>query len=309
MKPVLRYLRIALSASCLIACVLLCVVWVRSQSRIYRITWHYDNAGALQVGSCSGIVEFRTFKDLPIPVPRSANHTGRELMTKWFESIQLLGGKLHWWFEARSRVARLYVGIPHWFVILICCGLGTMPWLRWRFTLRTLLIAMTLVAVVRGWWCGKYVDENIAPISANHLLRYMPNRVRAADRVVGAKLLAFRYPARAGLRMGGFTLASFHGRLYLATFSQPSNNANSAWGFASFAAPLQVHAPTNTTVGFGCEMKDGFLVCVPHWFVILISVASGVFMFHSSWRFSLRTLLIATTLVAVGLGLIVWAAH
>ena len=41
----------------------------------------------------------------------------------------------------------------HWFVIIPIAVLGLIssrPWFRWRFSLRTLLIATTLVAVVLG---------------------------------------------------------------------------------------------------------------------------------------------------------------
>jgi hypothetical protein len=42
--------------------------------------------------------------------------------------------------------------IPDWLVLAIFIALGTAPWIPWskRFTLRTLLIATTLVAVVLG---------------------------------------------------------------------------------------------------------------------------------------------------------------
>jgi hypothetical protein len=39
---------------------------------------------------------------------------------------------------------------PYWFAILLVATVSCAPWLRWRFSLRTLLIAMTLVAVVLG---------------------------------------------------------------------------------------------------------------------------------------------------------------
>jgi hypothetical protein len=43
-----------------------------------------------------------------------------------------------------------FVQTPNWFPVLVSVALGGVPWLRWRFSLRTLLIAMTLVAVVLG---------------------------------------------------------------------------------------------------------------------------------------------------------------
>jgi hypothetical protein len=44
------------------------------------------------------------------------------------------------------------VAVPFWFVTLVAVVGGLIPWIRWskRFSLRTLLIATTLVAVVLG---------------------------------------------------------------------------------------------------------------------------------------------------------------
>ena len=47
---------------------------------------------------------------------------------------------------------------------------------------------------------------------------------------------------------------------------------------------------------------------LPYWSLVTASLALGLAPWLIRWRFSLRTLLIAATLVAVGLGLIVWAA-
>ena len=59
-----------------------------------------------------------------------------------------------------------------------------------------------------------------------------------------------------------------------------------------------------------CEDTGSRVVLLPHWFDITVSsdflIAAAPWL---RWRFSLRTLLIATTLVAVVLGLIVWAAR
>jgi len=42
--------------------------------------------------------------------------------------------------------------VPIWFLVVLTSALATLPWIRWtsRFTLRTLLIVTTLVAVVLG---------------------------------------------------------------------------------------------------------------------------------------------------------------
>jgi hypothetical protein len=43
-----------------------------------------------------------------------------------------------------------FIMIPHWFAAILLGAGGGLPWLSFRFTLRTLLIATTLVAVVLG---------------------------------------------------------------------------------------------------------------------------------------------------------------
>ena len=56
--------------------------------------------------------------------------------------------------------------------------------------------------------------------------------------------------------------------------------------------------------------KPMYCVQVPHWFLLgIVATLAPVPWIHWSKRFSLRTLLIATTLVAVVLGLVVYAAR
>lgn len=55
--------------------------------------------------------------------------------------------------ESRGIFYTAFVGIPHWFLALLLIGLAYLPWLPWkplRFSVRTLLIVTTLVAVVLG---------------------------------------------------------------------------------------------------------------------------------------------------------------
>lgn len=39
---------------------------------------------------------------------------------------------------------------PMWFPVAVTAAFAALPWLRWRFSLRTLLIGMTAIAVVLG---------------------------------------------------------------------------------------------------------------------------------------------------------------
>jgi hypothetical protein len=40
--------------------------------------------------------------------------------------------------------------LQNWLLIILTAALAGVPWIRWRFSLRTLLIATSLVAVVLG---------------------------------------------------------------------------------------------------------------------------------------------------------------
>ena len=58
---------------------------------------------------------------------------------------------------------------------------------------------------------------------------------------------------------------------------------------------------------FGSSASSTAIRC-PHWFVAIL-LCAGVVIASLVWRFSLRTLLIATTIVAVALGLITWTTR
>jgi hypothetical protein len=54
-------------------------------------------------------------------------------------------------FQAKVHPNGVFRGsAPHWAFVLIFGALAAAPWIKWRFSLRTLLIATTLVAVVLG---------------------------------------------------------------------------------------------------------------------------------------------------------------
>jgi hypothetical protein len=139
-----RKLRIAWSVGWAIACVLLIVLWVRS----YR-------------GMDSGRVTFfvRT-------ISFNSSNGRLALESLWGDgSVSISGNsilrerlKQKWMYEdSRGFVLfkpnAILLILPHWFLMLLFPTLATAPWvgrLKWRFSLRTLLIATTLVAVVLG---------------------------------------------------------------------------------------------------------------------------------------------------------------
>ena len=162
MSKALRYLRIAFSAFCVIACVLLIALWVRSYTHVVnrRINGHalgdhfksLDSQNRLwQATSYRGAIILSMTHQDPAPIILSTNQASAPSPAGWHTanaSPQLMGfGFLK---EGQSLSARL----PVWFPLLLCFSLAGVPWIfrfSWRFSLRTLLIATTLVAVALGF--------------------------------------------------------------------------------------------------------------------------------------------------------------
>jgi len=131
-------MRIAFSATCGIVAVLLCVLWVRSY-------WFVDGgmgtvggwftASSSERGYCyiggGEEDEFHEWKYYVASVPQTSPH--RKLT-----------------FRIASDGAEIFV--PHILLVSLLGALAISPWLHLprQFSLRTLLIATTLVAVVLG---------------------------------------------------------------------------------------------------------------------------------------------------------------
>jgi hypothetical protein len=139
----LRYLRIAFSAICGILCLLMIAWWVRSY-------WWADDA----------------FLKLT-PSEYVQVHDGDGRMCIWFEHKPIKGWfdlssdpiAVHTLPDADNRVpwldvhswptfTRVYTA--HWFLTVIAGAFAVLPWCPRRFSLRGLLIAMTIMAVISG---------------------------------------------------------------------------------------------------------------------------------------------------------------
>jgi hypothetical protein len=128
---------------CAIAGVLLIVLWVRSYFA-HDALGCFSGSGHLQIDSAYG--------GLGIHAARRVKHVEPE----WGFASWSLGPNIYsdWGFKQWTDMSGSYVtfGFPDWFVILIATTLAVVPWIQWskRFSLRTLLIAMTLIAVMFG---------------------------------------------------------------------------------------------------------------------------------------------------------------
>jgi hypothetical protein len=53
-------------------------------------------------------------------------------------------------FGLFSNDAGVTVYVPHWSLAVVMCAIAAMPWISWKFSLRTLLILTTVIAMVLG---------------------------------------------------------------------------------------------------------------------------------------------------------------
>jgi hypothetical protein len=140
-----RKLRIAWSVGIAILCVLLIALWVRSYWRL-QILEERTGLQAGQISSVKGriaiaILDQRTTTTLG----RSYLSVGAGDAADWRKG-RVLGFA---YYDDRSITALV---APHWLPAFLCSALAVIPWISrsWRFSLRTLLIATTLVAVGLG---------------------------------------------------------------------------------------------------------------------------------------------------------------
>jgi hypothetical protein len=148
-----RKLRIAWSVFWGLACVLLIVLWVRSYNRTETVSKTNKNLISTTFGSGYGLAYFIRSDDSAVVFGdpfEDAEESGWK-----YSSVPAAPGpphKLGWNSDAKL----LIVPVPYWCPVLLAAAFATAPWLRWRFSLRTLIIATTLVAVVLGLivWLG-----------------------------------------------------------------------------------------------------------------------------------------------------------
>jgi len=135
-----RKLRIAWSVTWGMVAVLLCVLWVRSY-------WFYElvDNGVYRAGSGRGAVRI-IYKGSVPPLP-------------WlYHAEKLTEADEHQWPKHKSPLKWYHrpdyaAGwIAYWLMTVSALATCVLPWIGWstRFSLRTLLIATTLVALLLG---------------------------------------------------------------------------------------------------------------------------------------------------------------
>jgi hypothetical protein len=157
-------LRIAFSAICGISCLLLIALWVRSYGRMEMVACQHGRGGYSSlissrgrligvkgyIASNAGQERNLIFDSQPTgdngTRPRLFIDSGSEPPLSGFSGFQ-------WRFDFAANAERqLILVIPCWFVVsfIAVCGALTGSSRPYRFSLRTMLIGMTLVARLLG---------------------------------------------------------------------------------------------------------------------------------------------------------------
>jgi hypothetical protein len=140
-----RELRIAWSVVCGIACVLLIVLWARSFG---RDGIHYFHGTFCRTQSSNGWFAFTYHRpEYYLDATNTLQSRTGFMAQKMPEWLSSRGLNLYWSYGL------FRIELPYKFLLPFAALVSVvpwMPWLRFRFSLRTVLIATTLVAVVLG---------------------------------------------------------------------------------------------------------------------------------------------------------------
>jgi hypothetical protein len=146
-----RKLRIAWSVCWGILAVLLVALWVRSYWWGDTIALPYVNTTHIPATSYEGWVTLQSSRPYNRLSAWQIKHISIDEQNKAEQKFIASGGLVthrinHFGLDEKHYFFQL----PYWFLLLFTAAFIAIPWLPWRFSLRTLLIATTLVAVVLG---------------------------------------------------------------------------------------------------------------------------------------------------------------
>jgi hypothetical protein len=139
----LRYVRIAVTALSLTACVLLIALWVRSYWWEDGLSGPLPNKQAFHIKSSYGL--------MMIAIVSATNRTWQfETIESALPDSNLLHLSSDSGFGFIDATPDYVVTFPQWLTVAMLGVIGAIPWLQKSFSLRTLLIATTMVAVGLG---------------------------------------------------------------------------------------------------------------------------------------------------------------
>jgi hypothetical protein len=135
-----RGLRIAWSVEFGILCVLLIALWVRSYWSIDVLTGPDISNRLIVLNSNSSGITLASYE------------SAHPAISSWrITALSPLTSRRSNFLFTIAKGPQVYgVQMPHWFAATLFTALAAAPWIRFRFSLRTLLIVTTLIAVGLG---------------------------------------------------------------------------------------------------------------------------------------------------------------
>jgi hypothetical protein len=162
----LRRLLNIVSIVCLVLCVALMGMWVRSYYLMDSCMANFKTGYATYINSAMGIFYIDSVTGLGFPTSLELqtmvlDDSLRKAISDDRPDFHVLGFRGY-----VKKFPNCSLGIPYWFLATVFGAIGSLPWywryLRWRFSLRGQFIAITFLAVVLGmiaWldraWIGK----------------------------------------------------------------------------------------------------------------------------------------------------------
>jgi hypothetical protein len=153
-----QFFRVTWTAGWALVCLLLVVLWVRSQQTADVLHVRLDSKGggiaAIAIGSIDGTMTF--FRSAGPRRPfnyyllLNSERKGSQDRGMWAMQAQRPPDWNAFGFGVLRNPGFNVYAAPHWFYALHAAIMGAAPWLLFRFSLRTLLIAVMLIAVVLG---------------------------------------------------------------------------------------------------------------------------------------------------------------
>lgn len=142
-----RWLKIATSVIGLTACGLFVVLWVRSFYYHDTVWAPFPAIGRVMIRSEDGQVNpsgpWRTRGKMSWSIKCNtitvADTVGRDMRPPFWKTLK---------FGAYRERPLIGLVIPYWFPVLLSGLVAAAPWMKWRFSIRTMLIATAIASVV-----------------------------------------------------------------------------------------------------------------------------------------------------------------
>jgi cyclophilin family peptidyl-prolyl cis-trans isomerase len=116
----------------------------------------------------------------PPPAPHGWKHQSTE--------ATVVPRAFAWQFSSGQTSVR----VPHWLLVVSCLAIGCVAWIRRRFGLRTLLVAITLISCLLGFMIWVLRSDDMPSVSANPAAADESPAQAVPDKTADASSEAFR---------------------------------------------------------------------------------------------------------------------